>query len=251
MEEAGEKMAAADPLAEIVLTFHCPVCEGTCQESLDLPTFLWAETGGAGEAAREGSAHSGFGVRLERERDPGASDARRAIVYGDGERMKGYLQRMAASAVRPQSGIHPLVGSIYAGRAFADATTRCRSGGGLPEEERWITSPRPVGEQRDAADRTRCFAVTRERKERVARARIGTRRRRERIAPEERIDAQRCRFVRAVSSRGGGRREQQVRQRAAMGKTISTPMRVSNAKTARVNRRLSASATRIAQFARQ
>src|ERR1700758_3042078 len=58
--------------------------------------------------------------------------------------MKGYLQRMAASAVRPQSGIHPLVGSIYAGRAFADA------GSGLHEEERWTPSPQPVGEQRDA-----------------------------------------------------------------------------------------------------
>ena len=43
LEEAGEKMAAADPLAEIILNFQCPVCEATCHESLDLPTFLWAE----------------------------------------------------------------------------------------------------------------------------------------------------------------------------------------------------------------
>ena len=43
LEEAGEKMAAADPLAEIVLNFQCPVCEATCHESLDLATFLWAE----------------------------------------------------------------------------------------------------------------------------------------------------------------------------------------------------------------
>ena len=43
LEEAGERMAAADPLAEIVLNFQCPVCEATCHESLDLPTFLWAE----------------------------------------------------------------------------------------------------------------------------------------------------------------------------------------------------------------
>ena len=43
LDEAGEKMAAADPLAEIILNFQCPMCEGTCQESLDLPTFLWAE----------------------------------------------------------------------------------------------------------------------------------------------------------------------------------------------------------------
>jgi rubredoxin len=43
LEEAGEKMAAADPLAEIVVNFQCPVCEGACQETLDLPRFLWAE----------------------------------------------------------------------------------------------------------------------------------------------------------------------------------------------------------------
>jgi hypothetical protein len=64
--------------------------------------------------------------------------------------MKGYLQRMAASAVRPQSGIHPLVGSIYAERAFADATRGAAAEGGLHEEERWITSSQPVGEERDA-----------------------------------------------------------------------------------------------------
>lgn len=43
LEEAGEKMAAADPLAEIVLNFKCPACEGSYEESLDLPAFLWAE----------------------------------------------------------------------------------------------------------------------------------------------------------------------------------------------------------------
>lgn len=43
IDEAGERMAEADPLAEIVLNFQCPVCEGVCQESLDLPMFLWAE----------------------------------------------------------------------------------------------------------------------------------------------------------------------------------------------------------------
>ena len=63
--------------------------------------------------------------------------------------MKGYLQRMAASAVRPQSGIHPLVGSIYAGRAFVDATRDAAAESGLHEEERWTTSPQPVGEERN------------------------------------------------------------------------------------------------------
>lgn len=63
--------------------------------------------------------------------------------------MKGYLQRMAASAVRPQSGIHPLVGSIYAG-AFADATRGAAAESSLHEEERWLASPQPVGEERAA-----------------------------------------------------------------------------------------------------
>jgi hypothetical protein len=43
IEEAGEKMAEADPLAEIVLDFQCPVCNSESHESLDLPRFLWAE----------------------------------------------------------------------------------------------------------------------------------------------------------------------------------------------------------------
>jgi len=36
-------MAAADPLAEIRLTFDCPVCGDAFEDDLDLPTFLWAE----------------------------------------------------------------------------------------------------------------------------------------------------------------------------------------------------------------
>ncbi len=43
VEKIGERMAQADPLAEIVLTFQCPVCGDTRNEVLDLPTFLWAE----------------------------------------------------------------------------------------------------------------------------------------------------------------------------------------------------------------
>ena len=43
VEEIGERMAAADPLAEIVLAFPCPVCSNTCNEVLDLPSFLWTE----------------------------------------------------------------------------------------------------------------------------------------------------------------------------------------------------------------
>jgi hypothetical protein len=54
--------------------------------------------------------------------------------------MKGFLQRMAANAVRPQGGIHPLVGSIYAGpttRSPRDVVTET----GVLEEERLVTGP--------------------------------------------------------------------------------------------------------------
>lgn len=43
IEEIAEKMALADPLAEITLGFECPVCEHTSEEILDLSSFLWAE----------------------------------------------------------------------------------------------------------------------------------------------------------------------------------------------------------------
>ena len=43
MESVGEQLAAADPLAEIRLSFDCPNCGAQFEESVDLPTFLWAE----------------------------------------------------------------------------------------------------------------------------------------------------------------------------------------------------------------
>jgi hypothetical protein len=43
IDAVGEKMALADPLAEIMLHFDCPACGSSYDESLDLPTFLWAE----------------------------------------------------------------------------------------------------------------------------------------------------------------------------------------------------------------
>jgi hypothetical protein len=43
IEEIAEKMALADPLAEITLGFECPVCQHTSEEILDLSSFLWAE----------------------------------------------------------------------------------------------------------------------------------------------------------------------------------------------------------------
>jgi hypothetical protein len=43
IDEIGELMAAADPLAEIRMSFECPICKAAFEESVDLPTFLWAE----------------------------------------------------------------------------------------------------------------------------------------------------------------------------------------------------------------
>jgi hypothetical protein len=42
LEELGKKMIAADPLAEIMLGFDCPVCHASREQTLDLPEFLWA-----------------------------------------------------------------------------------------------------------------------------------------------------------------------------------------------------------------
>jgi hypothetical protein len=43
LEEVGERMALADPLSEIRLTFHCPDCGYEWEETLDLGVFLWAK----------------------------------------------------------------------------------------------------------------------------------------------------------------------------------------------------------------
>ncbi len=43
IDAVGEKMALADPLAEIMLHFDCPACGASFDESLDLSAFLWAE----------------------------------------------------------------------------------------------------------------------------------------------------------------------------------------------------------------
>jgi hypothetical protein len=46
LDAIGDKMALADPLGEIMLHFDCPECGESFDDSLDLPTFLWAEIEG-------------------------------------------------------------------------------------------------------------------------------------------------------------------------------------------------------------
>ncbi len=43
LEELGEKMVQADPLAEILLGIDCPICGSNREQTLDLPAFFWAE----------------------------------------------------------------------------------------------------------------------------------------------------------------------------------------------------------------
>jgi hypothetical protein len=43
IEAAGERLAAADPLAETVLSLRCPECGHEWEDSLDITAFLWAE----------------------------------------------------------------------------------------------------------------------------------------------------------------------------------------------------------------
>jgi hypothetical protein len=46
LERIGNRLAEADPLAEILLDFECPVCKETFTEALDLASFLWSELEG-------------------------------------------------------------------------------------------------------------------------------------------------------------------------------------------------------------
>lgn len=43
LEAIEDKLAEADPLAEIRLHFDCPECGNTYEETLDLGSFVWAE----------------------------------------------------------------------------------------------------------------------------------------------------------------------------------------------------------------
>jgi len=43
MEAVGERLAEADPLAEIRIGLECPDCGERFEESLDLPSFMWSE----------------------------------------------------------------------------------------------------------------------------------------------------------------------------------------------------------------
>jgi hypothetical protein len=43
IEEIGEKMALADPMAEIRLALNCPECGNAWDETLNISAFLWAE----------------------------------------------------------------------------------------------------------------------------------------------------------------------------------------------------------------
>ncbi|HWF08939.1 MAG TPA: hypothetical protein VG297_10780 [Bryobacteraceae bacterium] len=47
LEEVGEKMAAADPMAEVRLTFQCAACAKEWSEALDIAQFVWMELNAA------------------------------------------------------------------------------------------------------------------------------------------------------------------------------------------------------------
>lgn len=46
IDALGERMALADPLAEVALHFDCPGCGASFDEKLDLAAFVWAEIEG-------------------------------------------------------------------------------------------------------------------------------------------------------------------------------------------------------------
>lgn len=117
--------------------------------------------------------------------------------------MKGYLQRMAVSAVRPQGGIHPLVGSIYAGPAFTGAPhgTVTESGlleSGLLEDGRLMTSPQPSGMATGSLDEADASSLGLNAKNEIPQRRRGARPT-EDSRPEEHVEMRRTQFRPLVS----------------------------------------------------
>jgi hypothetical protein len=43
LDQIGQTLAMADPLAETRLALQCPVCENEWEETLDIVSFLWRE----------------------------------------------------------------------------------------------------------------------------------------------------------------------------------------------------------------
>jgi hypothetical protein len=43
LDQIGQRLALADPLAETLLALRCPVCENEWEENLDIVSFLWRE----------------------------------------------------------------------------------------------------------------------------------------------------------------------------------------------------------------
>jgi hypothetical protein len=43
LDKIGQRMAQADPMAEILFTLRCPECHAECNTTLDIVTFLWEE----------------------------------------------------------------------------------------------------------------------------------------------------------------------------------------------------------------
>jgi hypothetical protein len=43
LEQVGQSMALADPLAEILISLRCPLCGKESSESLDIGSFFWTE----------------------------------------------------------------------------------------------------------------------------------------------------------------------------------------------------------------
>ena len=173
----GEQMALADPLAEIMLHFDCPVCGESFEESLDLPAFLWAEMEAQAKRLLYDVHTLASAYGWSEAEILSLSAARRAILSRDGARMTGYLQRIAATAASPQPALHPLVGSIFrrtSRDAGADTPPQIEEfagpkNSGSPRREPAVPNSRRIA--RGGASRPRRMVSTRLR-QRLGRSRI-------------------------------------------------------------------------------
>ena len=117
IEEIGDEMARADPLAETRLSFKCPQCGVEWDEDFDIAAFLWTEIESAAKALLA-AVHALASVYGWSEFEHiVAQRAPTRILPLDGASMTGFLQRLAQGARKETGNIRPMRGSVFAPRA--------------------------------------------------------------------------------------------------------------------------------------
>ena len=168
----AEAMAAADPLAEVLVDLSCPACGAAFVADLDLSGFVWAELRAHAQRLLRADRLARAGLRLERGRGARprrATASRLPEPRRGGCAMSDFLSRVAARAVGRAPAARPRLPALFdpspgagaelelAGEADSGAAPRCRrrhpthdAGRASPRRgpSRPIPDPRSSGAQR-------------------------------------------------------------------------------------------------------